>query len=272
MKKIIFPIKNINFAQLAATAKKNNHSDFDLIKQAFDQNVLMKTNNLELLEKFIESFDNIKNIQSQLYQDVFASFIIGDRFDKTFLEFGATNGIEYSNSYILESSLSWNGVLSEPSPQWHDSLKKNRLKSKIITKCIWTKTNEKLDFFVSDEGVLSTLKDFMENDKSSMPANTKRRIQKGKMISVDTISLNDVLKEYFNNQAPSYISIDTEGSEYEILKSLNFDLYRPKVFTVEHNYTDNQFKIDELMKSNNYLRVFKNLTDFDAWYVCKDAL
>ena len=56
------------------------------------------------------------------------------------------------------------------------------------------------------------------------------------------------------------------------LKRLNFDLYRPKVFTVEHNYTDNQFKIDELMKSNNYLRVFKNLTDFDAWYVCKDAL
>ena len=43
----------------------------------------------------------------------------------------------------------------------------------------------------------------------------------GKMISVETISLNDVIKEY-NDICPSYISIDTEGSEYEILKS--FDL------------------------------------------------
>lgn len=272
MKKIIFPIKNINFVQLAATAKKYNHSDFDLIKQAFDQNVLSKSDNSELLKKFVESFENKKDIQSQLYQDVFASFIIGDKFEKTFLEFGATDGFEYSNSYMLENNLFWKGVLSEPSPQWYDSLKKNRSKSKIITQCIWNKTNEKLDFFVSDDGVLSTLKEFMESDKKSIPANTKRRIKKGKIITVDTISLNDVLKEYFNNTAPSYISVDTEGSEFKILKAFNFDLYRPKVFTIEHNYTDDQFRIDKLMISNNYLRVFKNLTEFDAWYVCKDAL
>ena len=35
------------------------------------------------------------------------------------------------------------------------------------------------------------------------------------------ISLNDVIIEAFNNQSPSYISIDTEGSEYEILKFFN---------------------------------------------------
>ena len=87
-----------------------------------------------------------------------------------------------------------------------------------------------------------------------------------------TITLNDVIDEHFNNITPSYISIDTEGSEYEILKSFNFVNYRPKLFTIEHNYTDLEIKIDDLMSDNKYKRVFKNLTDFDAWYVCENTL
>ena len=81
-----------------------------------------------------------------------------------------------------------------------------------------------------------------------------------------------MIKEYFNNISPSYISVDTEGSEYEILKSFKLDIYRPKVFTIEHNFTDFQMKIDDLMKSNNYKRIFRELTAFDAWYVSEETL
>ena len=125
---------------------------------------------------------------------------------------------------------------------------------------------------MSDIGVLSTISEFIESDKSSMPGNTRDRKKAGKVISVETISLNDVIKEYFNNISPSYVSIDTEGSEYEILKSFKLDIYRPKVFTIEHNFTDFQIKIDDLMKSNNYKRIFKELTAFDAWYVSEETL
>ena len=272
MKKIIFPIDNINFVQLAATAKKYNHSDFDLIRQAFDQNVLIKSDNLNLLERFIDSFKDKKNITSQIYQDVCASFIIGEKYDKTFLEFGATDGFHYSNSYMLENNLSWQGVLSEPSPQWHDALKKNRKNSKIISKCIWKESGKKLDFFMSDQGELSTLKDYIESDKISMPGNTEVRKKSGKTISVETISLNDVIKVYFDNVCPSYISIDTEGSEYEILKSFNLKIYRPKLFTIEHNFTENESKIDEHFISHGYVRIFRKLTAFDAWYIPSEIL
>ena len=272
MKKIIFPIDNINFVQLAATEKKYNHSDFDLIRQAFDQKVLIKSDNLNLLERFIESFKDKKNITSQLYQDVCASFIIGEKYDKTFLEFGATDGFHYSNSYMLENNLSWQGVLSEPSLQWHDALKKNRKNSKIISKCIWKESGKKLDFFMSDQGELSTLKDYIESDKISMPGNTEVRKKSGKTISVETISLNDVIKVYFDNVCPSYISIDTEGSEYEILKSFNLKIYRPKLFTIEHNFTENESKIDEHFISHGYVRIFRKLTAFDAWYIPSEIL
>ena len=104
-----------------------------------------------------------------------------------------------------------------------------------------------------------------------MPGNTQERSKSGKKIIVKTISLNDIIEKKFNSKIPSYISIDTEGSEYEILKNFNFKKYRPLVFTIEHNFTELQLKIDELMCLNEYTRVFKSLTAFDAWYVTKDV-
>ncbi len=266
MFKIDFKNKRVDFFKLATFAKKNNLDHKECLMQAFNQNVLVEDNK-DLLKNFINSFENIKQVNSQLYQDVFASFIIGDKFEKTFLEFGATDGFNLSNSYLLENSFSWKGVLSEPSPQWYEALIKNRKNSKIITKCIWNESGKKLDFFMSDRGELSTLKDFVESDKISMPANTNMRKESGKTISVETISLNDLIREYFNNICPSYISIDTEGSEYDILKSFDLKTFRPQLFTIEHNHTDNETKIDEYLIANDYIRIFRKLTAFDAWYI-----
>lgn len=266
MFKIDFKNKQVNFFKLASYARKHHLNHKECLLQAFNQNVLIDDNK-DLLKNFIDSFEKIENIYSQLYQDVFAFFIIGDKFEKTFLEFGATDGISLSNSYLLENSFNWKGVLSEPSPQWHEALEKNRKNSKIITKCIWKESEKELDFFMSDFGELSTLKDFVESDKVSMPINTATRIKSGKTISVETISLNDVIKQHFNNICPSYISIDTEGSEYEILKSFDLESFRPKLFTVEHNRTESESKIDEHLITNGYVRIFRELTSFDAWYI-----
>ena len=93
--------KNVNFWELSSFAKTKKIDHSLLLQQAFDQNVLFEENK-DLLKKFINSFDLSKNIKSQLYQDVFAAFIIGNKFEKTFLEFGATDGLELSNSYMLE--------------------------------------------------------------------------------------------------------------------------------------------------------------------------
>ena len=277
MDKFNFSFKNrdVTFHKLCLFAKKTNLDPFECLIQAFDQNALID-DNIDILKKFINYLKSIEYSQykifSQIYQDIFASFIIGDKFEKTFLEFGATDGLDISNSYLLENSFNWKGVLAEPSPQWHGSLKKNRKNTKILTKCIWKESGKTLDFFMSDVGGLSTLKDFVESDKLSIPNNTETRLKSGTTVSVETISLNDVIKEYFNNICPSCISIDTEGSEYEILKAFDLDNFRPKVFTIEHNHTENETKIDELLITSGYERIFRKLTGFDAWYVRSEIL
>ena len=270
MIKINYQNKKLDFYKISSFARENKLDHINALDQAFEQNVLIEDNK-NLLSNFINSIRNKEDIKSQLYQDMFASFIIGDKFEKTFFEFGATNGIDLSNSYTLERYLNWKGVLSEPSPQWHDELKKNRPYTNIISECIWSESNKELNFFVSDVGVLSSLENFKESDKISMPGNTQARVKNGKNIIVKTISLNDVIEKQFNSKSPSYISIDTEGSEYEILKNFNFKKYKPLVFTIEHNFTELQLKIDKLMYSNDYIRVFKSLTTFDAWYVEKNV-
>ena len=263
---------NYNLFNTSLHATNNNLDHFKLLKTVYERN-LFKSENKKLLYKLINLTKDKSNlIKSQLYQDIFALLMVGKNYDKTFLEFGATDGLELSNTYLLENNCGWTGVLCEPSPQWHDILKKNRPNTKIVTECIWNISNKKLRFFVSDVGVLSTLEEFKESDKLSIPGNTKNRIEKGNVVTVNTISLNELIEKEFKGKSPSYISIDTEGSEYEILKGFDFKKYDPGCFTIEHNFTNLQKDIDEIMKSNNYLRIFKEITAFDAWYVRKDVL
>ena len=75
-------------------------------------------------------------------------------------------------------------------------------------------------------------------------------------------------KQHLKNNLLDYLSVDTEGSEYEILKDLNFELYSPKIITVEHNY-DKQKRnnIYNLLVSKKYKRVFKSLSRFEDWYI-----
>ena len=54
---------------------------------------------------------------------------------------------------------------------------------------------------------------------------------------------------------------------YPILISKNIT---PLIVTVEHNFTDSQAKLDRLFANNGYIRIFAELTNFDAWYVSND--
>ena len=271
MIKIDFKNNPIDFWRFANFSKYNKIPSYIIFEQALEKG-LIEDSKKNLLKKFIEFIkENSKDFKSQLYQDIFAAFIVNDNYEKTFLEFGATNGIHLSNSYTLEYNFDWLGVLAEPDPQWIDELKKNRPKTKILNKCIWKNSSEKINFFSSKTGILSTIDKFKYSDQTSMPGNSKKRNEDGTNVEVETISLNDVVKSEFKGVCPSYISIDTEGSEFEILKSFNFQKYQPKLFTVEHNFTNMQSEIDKLMLENNYVRVFNKLTLFDAWYISTDV-
>ena len=237
------------------------------IPKFYDLTKSLNNYNQELLDFYSFIFKNREISHSQLFQDLFVLFKLGNKRKGRFLEFGATNGKELSNSYLLEKNFEWEGVLAEPSPQWEKSLKENRPRTKIINECIYSESGTMIDFFVSKKGVLSTINEFRESDIESIPGNTKARNEEGYLVKVPTISLNDVFIKHFNGEKIDYMSVDTEGSELLILSKFNFEKYGPKIVTVEHNFTSAQKNLDNLFKENNYKRFFPQQTQFDSWYI-----
>ena len=59
--------------------------------------------------------------RAQLAQDIFALAVSNSTSPKFFVEFGATDGITLSNTWLLEKHLGWQGILAEPARTWHEA-------------------------------------------------------------------------------------------------------------------------------------------------------
>ncbi|MDG1737918.1 MAG: FkbM family methyltransferase [Paracoccaceae bacterium] len=197
---------------------------------------------------------------AQLCQDLFALAFNGYKSTGYFVEFGATNGVSLSNSYILEKEFGWSGVLAEPDRNWHDNLLANR-GCDIETRCVWKETGQELSFSSAEIGEVSTITEFTNSDHLA-------KLREGSSTyQVETISLNDLLANANAPEVIDYMSVDTEGSELEILNAFDFDKHKFNFVTIEHNYTKNRSLLTKLMKKNGYRTVFESLSRFDAWFV-----
>lgn len=221
--------------------------DLEILQQ------LKSKNSEALLQYFGKS-------KSQLRQDLFVLSHLGFKKNGFFVEFGATNGLDLSNSHLMEKEFEWNGILAEPATCWHKELKNNRT-CNIETDCVWKDSKSVLTFNQVDEAELSTINSFSDTDSHSEAR------KNGRTYEVKTISLNDLLKKYNAPKIIDYLSIDTEGSEYMILSHFDFSRYSFKVITCEHNYTPMREKLFSLLTQQGYQRVFEELSLFDDWYV-----
>ena len=206
------------------------------------------------------ALSHLAKSKSQLRQDLFVLSELDFKKNGFFVEFGATNGIDLSNTYLLETEFQWNGILAEPARCWHGDLMHNR-RCRIETNCVWSKSGATLTFNEVDAAELSTISEYSSSDLHH------RARTRGRNYDVRTISLADLLEKYDAPRQVDYLSIDTEGSEYEILSSLDLDRYRFRVITCEHNYTSARQRIYDLLTARGYVRKFEEISAFDDWYV-----
>jgi FkbM family methyltransferase len=210
-------------------------------------------------EKLFKTLKYMPLSKSQLRQDLFVLNQLNYKKKGFFIEFGAADGVNCSNTFLLEKTFKWKGILSEPAKIHHPKLFVHR-KCKIEKKIIWKDSESELLFNQTFDSLASTIDKF-----SFLDINKLSRVQSSKKYKIKTISLNDLLKKYDAPKIIDYLSIDTEGSEYEILNAFNFKKYKFRVITCE--VFSNKKKIHNLLTKNGYSQVFSHISAFDNWYI-----
>ena len=195
-------------------------------------------------------------------QDVFVFSHLNYKDDGFFVEFGATDGLKLSNTYLLEKKYGWRGILAEPGKTWHANLRKNR-SCVIDTRCVWSESGQKITFYENKVGELSGVVN------QSNPAKTAIRRATKKNYNVETVSLLDLLIQHKAPSRITYLSIDTEGSEINIIENFDFKAYRPMIISIEHNYSIHEKSMIAMLENHDYVQIFSEISEWDAWFVDK---
>lgn len=189
--------------------------------------------------------------------------------EATYLDVGAHDPIRGSNSYLFYA-LGSHGVLVEPNPTYAQKLKAARPRDVVIDKGVGTgkgkgKTATYYDF--GDDG--------QENTFSSEQVErlAKLGMKPLRVIEMPLVDINDVIATNFPSSPPDLLSIDTEGLDLEILKTLDFDRFRPPVLCVETLEVGTNRTIDEIasfLRRKRY--VTRGGTFVNTIFVAEEAL
>lgn len=195
---------------------------------------------------------------SQLGQDLWVLEQTGYKRGGFFVEFGAADGVLLSNSYLLETEFAWSGICAEPNPKMYAQLRRHR-RCAVSDACVAGMSGREVDFIFA--GAFGGIAEHCAAD-----AHRERRLayaDAGHVGRLTTVSLDDLLQRYDAPRDIDYLSVDTEGSEFEILAAFPFEKWNVRLITVEHNFSAQRESIFELLKSHGYQRTERN---WDDWY------
>lgn len=194
-----------------------------------------------------------------------------------FVEAGANNGIDQSNTIQLENNFGWSGLLIEPNTFKFNQCISNRPKSicenyALVSDSYDSDTIDG-DFSHNDDQSLMSLVsdpgDFFDDELLFYKEQRKRDC---KIISVPVSTMNALLEKHKINNI-DFFSLDVEGYEISVLNGLNFDKFRPKYFLIEtcpNLNGGNRLKaVTDYMSSKKYEAV-ENVSRNDTIY--KDIL
>jgi len=240
----------------------------------------------KVLEKDITWADLLcfLNSNSELDQEFVAFLLAGET--GFFVEFGAMDGIEASNTLILETHYGWRGILAEPNPELQVRCSQNR-KSPCFNGAIIGASNVNIGELLGNESArneeervefaqiidkhrwgLSTLQNYIDADFHS----STRRLGY-KLVSVPALTLEQLLNRYHDCTKIHFLSIDTEGSEIEIIRNFPFDKYDIDFISIEHNHhPERSYELLAMLDHAGYKVLQPTLSGADFWFVKKPRL
>jgi FkbM family methyltransferase len=197
---------------------------------------------------------------SQFGQDRYLETMVFKGYKKGFfVDVGAYDGIRINNTLYFEQNNQWTGINVEPLKDIFDKLCVNRPNSINLNYAICN--NEGTAEFICNSGcteLLSGLKDNYDPRHITRLHHENTSIGgSSKLITVKTTKLETVFDTY-NIKRVHYLSIDVEGAEFDVIKSINFDKVFIDVIGFENNYEDVSIPIINYLFSKGYIILLKS--------------
>lgn len=180
-------------------------------------------------------FKHIRSSYAQSGEDI----IISDLFTRlnisqpTYLDIGANDPVALSNTYRLYKRGS-NGVCVEPNPVLYQKIREKRSRDICLNVGVAFDEKREATFYLfSDQ--FNGLNTFSKEEADFWERTGNEEIGRHKVektINMKLMPVNEIMEKYFAPH-PNFISVDVEGLDFEILKTIDFVKYKPEVFCVE---------------------------------------
>jgi FkbM family methyltransferase len=186
-----------------------------------------------------------KSFYSQAGEDIILMYLFNSVGISTpaYLDIGANHPVSGSNTYIFYEAGS-TGVCVEADPSLFAELSKVRKNDKCLNVGVTFDDRREADFYVFPLAGLNTLS---KEEAEYREKHGSYKVES--IIKIPLKTINEVIEENFD-KTPDLISIDIEGIDLDVLKSLDFDKYRPLAICVETiTYSENrkERKITEIL-------------------------
>ncbi len=145
-----------------------------------------------------------------------------------YLDLGANHAVHLSNTYSFYMNGA-RGVLLDANPVLAKELEEKREGDVVINKCLSDKPGTKLEFYIMSGDGLST----MDYDAAQSFIRENPSLSIEKTITVDSITIDEIINEHFADKAPEIMNIDIEGMELTVLRMIDFAKFRPLVIICE---------------------------------------
>jgi FkbM family methyltransferase len=196
---------------------------------------------------------HLSRYRSQCLQDVYLDrWVFEGMRGGVFADIGAHDGITYSNSYFFESVRGWTGICIEPNPDVFARLTANR-RCQALQCCV-----------AAEEGIvpfrkLSGHSEMLSGIAANYHPEHRERIERElKEFGGDSLTIDVPARTFPGIAAASglsvidYLSIDTEGGELGILRTIPFERLRVHAISVECNFEDERAPMESFLKQRGY--------------------
>ena len=182
---------------------------------------------------------------SQFGEDVVAIRHFGHKRQGTYVDIGAYDGIYLSNTAMLEFQFGWHGILVEPIREVYDRMIQRRPGSVCVYGAVSPQKGPlRFTYSAADGGMLSGTA-FDPRHRLRIEEESRRQHAGIQVLLVPAVHPNEVLRAAAalarggpDIRAIDFLSIDTEGTELDILESIDWRMFRPKLLCVENHYRE----------------------------------